>query len=284
MGVEAARVALRQAPEGAAPADVVFATTAPAYADKTNATAIHAALALPSHVGAYDLVGAVRSNVAACTLADRTGGLAVLADIRAGLPGGADEAGGGDAAVALALRRRPGGADRDDRRGQRHGRVPRPVAAARRAVVAAVGGALRRARLRPARRGGRDGRAQGGGDRCRRRRPRDRHRPAPAGGQRGPAHVPASAPRRSSTTSSRPSATPARPTPGCCWPTCSTAPSPGRRSPWCSSPTASTCGSCGRPTRWPGTGAASTVRERMEAGPRRPVVRPVPHLARVPPA
>ena len=101
MGVEAARVALRQAPEGATPADVVFATAAPAYADKTNATAIHAALALPSHVGAYDIVGAVRSNVAACTFADRTGGLAVLADIRAGLPGGADEAGGGDAAVAL---------------------------------------------------------------------------------------------------------------------------------------------------------------------------------------
>jgi hydroxymethylglutaryl-CoA synthase len=101
IGVEAARVALRQAPEGAAPADVVFATTAPAYADKTNATAIHAALTLPSHVGAYDLVGAVRSNVAACTFADRTGGLAVLADIRAGLPGGADESGGGDAAVAL---------------------------------------------------------------------------------------------------------------------------------------------------------------------------------------
>jgi hydroxymethylglutaryl-CoA synthase len=101
MGVEAARIALRQAPDGGAPADVVFATTTPAYADKTNATAIHAALALPSHVGAYDLVGAVRSNVAACTFADRTGGLAVLADIRTGLPGGADETAGGDAAVAL---------------------------------------------------------------------------------------------------------------------------------------------------------------------------------------
>jgi hydroxymethylglutaryl-CoA synthase len=101
MGVEAARVALRHAPEGSAPTDVVFATTAPAYADKTNATAIHAALAMPSHVGAYDLVGAVRSNVAACTLADRVGGLAVLSDIRTGLPGGSDESGGGDAAVAL---------------------------------------------------------------------------------------------------------------------------------------------------------------------------------------
>jgi 3-hydroxy-3-methylglutaryl CoA synthase len=49
MGVEAARVALRHAPDGAVPADVVFATTTPAYADKTNATAVHAALALPSH-------------------------------------------------------------------------------------------------------------------------------------------------------------------------------------------------------------------------------------------
>ena len=101
MGVEAARVALRHAPEGSTPADVVFATTTPAYADKTNATAIHAALALPSRVGAYDLVGAVRSNVAACTMADRSGGVAVLADIRTGLPGGADESGGGDAAVAF---------------------------------------------------------------------------------------------------------------------------------------------------------------------------------------
>jgi hydroxymethylglutaryl-CoA synthase len=101
MGVEAARIALRRAPEGVTPTDVLFATTAPAYADKTNATAIHAALALPSHVGAYDLVGAVRSNVAACALADRSGGLAVLADVRTGLPGGADEAGGGDAAAAF---------------------------------------------------------------------------------------------------------------------------------------------------------------------------------------
>jgi hydroxymethylglutaryl-CoA synthase len=101
MGVEAARIALRHAPEGSTPADVVFATTTPAYADKTNATAIHAALALPSHVGAYDLVGAVRSSALACSFAARSGGLAVLSDIRTGLPGGADESNGGDAAVAL---------------------------------------------------------------------------------------------------------------------------------------------------------------------------------------
>jgi 3-hydroxy-3-methylglutaryl CoA synthase/uncharacterized OB-fold protein len=101
MGVEAGRVALRQAPEGAAAHDVVFATTAPAYLDKTNANAIHAALALPSSAGAYDLAGSVRSNVAVCSLAGSLPGLAVLSDIRTGLPGGSDEAAGGDAAVAL---------------------------------------------------------------------------------------------------------------------------------------------------------------------------------------
>ncbi|HEX9259661.1 MAG TPA: hydroxymethylglutaryl-CoA synthase, partial [Acidimicrobiales bacterium] len=101
MGVESARLALAAAPEGAAPGFVCFATTEPAYADKTNANAIHAALGLPSHIGAYDMVGAVRSNVAACTLAGSGHGLAVVSDIRTGLPGGADESNGGDAAVAL---------------------------------------------------------------------------------------------------------------------------------------------------------------------------------------
>lgn len=108
MGVEAARLALRQAAPDVTPGDVVFTTTAPAYADKTNASAIHAALDLPSSVGAYDVVGAVRSNVAAVTLADRTGALAVLSDIRTGLSGGADESAGGDAAVALLFGEGPG--------------------------------------------------------------------------------------------------------------------------------------------------------------------------------
>ncbi|MFV0309362.1 MAG: OB-fold domain-containing protein [Desertimonas sp.] len=101
MAVEAGRLALRAAPAGVDASELVFATTAPAYADKTNAAIIHAALALPSSVGAYDTVGAVRSNVAACTLAERTGGLAIASDVRTGRPGGADEANGGDAAVAL---------------------------------------------------------------------------------------------------------------------------------------------------------------------------------------
>ena len=101
LGVEAARVALRSAPDGVSPSDVYFSTTSPAYQVKTNATAIHAALALPSQVGAYDLVGSVRSNVAACGIGGAAGGLVVLSDIRTGLPGGSDESSGGDAGVAL---------------------------------------------------------------------------------------------------------------------------------------------------------------------------------------
>ena len=103
LGVEAARVALRRAPEAWNVPYLVFSTTSPAYLDKTNATAIHAALALPSSAGAYDAVGSLRSNVAACTLAGAGGGMAVLSDIRTGLPGGSDEAAGGDGAAAIVL-------------------------------------------------------------------------------------------------------------------------------------------------------------------------------------
>jgi 3-hydroxy-3-methylglutaryl CoA synthase/uncharacterized OB-fold protein len=101
MGVEAARIALRNAPDGTEPSTVWFATTAPPYADKTNANTIHAALALPSSAGAFDCVGSTRSSGAAILGAYFRNGLAVLSDIRTGLPGGADESGGGDAAVAL---------------------------------------------------------------------------------------------------------------------------------------------------------------------------------------
>jgi 3-hydroxy-3-methylglutaryl CoA synthase len=101
MGVEAARIALRNAPTGASPSVIAFATTAPGYFDRTNANAIHAALALPSSVGAVDAVGSARSAAAAIMVAEMRQGLAVLSDIRTGLPGGGDEANGGDAAVAL---------------------------------------------------------------------------------------------------------------------------------------------------------------------------------------
>jgi 3-hydroxy-3-methylglutaryl CoA synthase/uncharacterized OB-fold protein len=106
MGVEAGRRALAWAPRDLVPSLVAFATTTPAYADKTNATGIHAALALPSSTAAVDTVGSVASSTAALLLAGSAGdaaGLAVLSDIRTGLPGGADEAGGGDAAVAFVL-------------------------------------------------------------------------------------------------------------------------------------------------------------------------------------
>ena len=103
MGVESGRLALAAAPAGYEPGLVAFATTAPAYADKTNATAIHAALGLVDSIPAFDAAGAIRSGVGAAWMAQAAGGLAVLADIRTGRPGSADEAAGGDAAVTLAF-------------------------------------------------------------------------------------------------------------------------------------------------------------------------------------
>jgi hydroxymethylglutaryl-CoA synthase len=103
LGVEAARVAMRAAPAGYQPSGVWFSTTEPAYLDKTNANAIHAALALPSSVPTVDVIGSVRSGLGAAYAAGIGGGLLVLSDIRTGLPGGNDEANGGDAAVAFAF-------------------------------------------------------------------------------------------------------------------------------------------------------------------------------------
>jgi hydroxymethylglutaryl-CoA synthase len=98
MGVEAARNAIATTSH---PVDeVVFVTTAPAYLDKNNATAIHAALGLDDRVGAYDAVGSVRSGSGAVKHAGE-GTLLVISDVRAGLPGSADEAQGGDAAAAF---------------------------------------------------------------------------------------------------------------------------------------------------------------------------------------
>jgi 3-hydroxy-3-methylglutaryl CoA synthase/uncharacterized OB-fold protein len=101
IAVEAGRIALRSAPAGYAPSSVWLATTDPAYLDKTNACAAHAALALPSTVAAVDAIGSVRSGVGAAFAAFAGGGIALLSDIRTGRPGGADEAAGGDGAVAL---------------------------------------------------------------------------------------------------------------------------------------------------------------------------------------
>ena len=102
MGVAAARLALRSAP-GSTPAALYFATTTPAYLDKTNATAIHAALRLPADAVAADTGGAVRSAVATlrAALGSDEAALVVGADLRTGLPGSGDEASGGDGASAI---------------------------------------------------------------------------------------------------------------------------------------------------------------------------------------
>jgi hydroxymethylglutaryl-CoA synthase len=101
LGVEAARTALRRV--SATPDAVYFATTDPAYLDKTNATAIHAALDLPASAAAYDMLGSIRSAAGAMRagLDARGSALAVVADIRTGLAGGGDEREGGDAAAAF---------------------------------------------------------------------------------------------------------------------------------------------------------------------------------------
>ena len=107
MGVEAARLALAGLGPGAADRiDALwFSTVAPAYADKTNATAIHAALRLDRASPAFDVNGAVRSAVGAlrATLSGTGTSLVVAADLRSGLAGGPDEAAFGDGAAALVV-------------------------------------------------------------------------------------------------------------------------------------------------------------------------------------
>lgn len=100
MGVEAARAALRGAP---APRSLFFATASPAYMDKTNATAIHAALGLDEECLAVDMGGAVRSGSGAlwAGVDAPTPTLVVLSDVRSGTPGSTDERQGGDGAAAL---------------------------------------------------------------------------------------------------------------------------------------------------------------------------------------
>jgi hydroxymethylglutaryl-CoA synthase len=100
MGVAAARAALSALP-GPPPRDLYFATTSPAYLDKTNAAAVHTALGLGGEGFAADLAGSARSGTAALVSAAALGGIAVLADVRIGQPGSADERGGGDAAAAF---------------------------------------------------------------------------------------------------------------------------------------------------------------------------------------
>jgi 3-hydroxy-3-methylglutaryl CoA synthase/uncharacterized OB-fold protein len=116
MAVEAARAALAWCGGPEWIGSLSFTTAAPPYLDKTNATAIHAALALRSCVPAYDLGGSVRSAFGAMARGQELallGGhpLVILSDMRTGLPGGADERDGGDGAAAFVFASDGGVAD-----------------------------------------------------------------------------------------------------------------------------------------------------------------------------
>lgn len=108
MAAEAARALLRAIGPGTSVPSLHFATTSPAYLDKTSAVVLHAALGLDEDVFAADVAGSGRSGVAALRSALADGGLAVLADVRVGKPGSADEKDGGDGAAAFLFGSAPG--------------------------------------------------------------------------------------------------------------------------------------------------------------------------------
>src|SRR4051794_27022885 len=101
MAVQAARAAVRSVDEPIR--GLWLATTRPTYADKTNATAVHAALRLDRTTPAFDAAGSVRSTMGAlyAAVAGRCGVLVVGSDMRVGRPGGPDESTGADAAAAV---------------------------------------------------------------------------------------------------------------------------------------------------------------------------------------
>ena len=111
MGVEAARLALRSAPDGAALDALWFATASPAYLDKTNATD-DPRRAAARHATSPRSTSAARCARASARCAPRSTAaarvLVVTSDMRDGLPTSADESQGGDGAAAVARRlRRP---------------------------------------------------------------------------------------------------------------------------------------------------------------------------------
>ena len=234
MGVEAARIAMRAAPADMPPAVVLFAT-AVARRISTRRTP-------PRSTPRSVLPRCCRSTWSArCVSASRRSArqrraapiLAVLSDIRTGLPGGADERDGGDAAVAFLFLARcsTAGARRAHRRRVRRrtssstaGGCPARVAShvweerfGEHAYVplaeTAINDALKQAGITPSEL-----------DHVDRRRPprprgqarRRRDRRAARGDRRRP--------RRASSATPAPRTRPSRS------PTCSTAPSPARRS------------------------------------------------------
>ena len=105
LAVEAGRLALRSRVLGTdvSPETLWFATSAPTYAEKTNASVVHAALRLPTSVAAFDATGALRSGIGVLRSAVRSSDtvLATAADIRTGPANSPDESAGGDAGAAV---------------------------------------------------------------------------------------------------------------------------------------------------------------------------------------
>jgi hydroxymethylglutaryl-CoA synthase len=108
MAVEAARQAFRRT--DVRPLATYLATTSPAYLDKTNACVVNAALGLDPSALVMDVAASVRGGAGALIAANDAPRptLAVLSDVRGGLPGSADERDGGDAAAAFLFGSGPG--------------------------------------------------------------------------------------------------------------------------------------------------------------------------------
>ncbi len=104
MAVEASRQALRG--QEATPTSLWFATTSPAYMEKTSAPIAHAALRLPADVAAADAGPGLRGAAMALRSALKSTESAVLVasgDVRTGPAGSPDERDGGDAGAALLI-------------------------------------------------------------------------------------------------------------------------------------------------------------------------------------
>jgi hydroxymethylglutaryl-CoA synthase len=113
MGVEAARAAFRARGVGdvgdesllsaSVVDEVILASSALPYMDRTNATVVHDALGLRTTCDAFDLGPSISSGSAALRLGSRAGvaSLCVLSDLRSGLPGSQDELQGADGAAAF---------------------------------------------------------------------------------------------------------------------------------------------------------------------------------------
>ena len=110
LAVEAGREALRGC--ASPPGSLLVASTSHPYAEKLNASAVHAALDLPPAVCSADLASSSRSGLAALALASELSKsapvLACAADVVVGAPSGPRESAGGDAACAFLIGDEPG--------------------------------------------------------------------------------------------------------------------------------------------------------------------------------